>query len=163
MIDIKHFKEFITNPVLSKLQSYSSSMEKLLIVTAYDQTEIGERLNTKTGLGLYGMSLQSHHEIWNNYLVHDTRFLNILMMNFNVNPCHDLYYRLTYDIWYSTAMCYFHYKRKSKEYDTVMLERADPKDLVDIYNDVYADKALTKDGRKHLVGKVKHFWSPTPE
>ena len=155
MFDSKGFKKFIILPVLNKLHCYSSSMENLLLITAYSESELGTYLNTEDGNGIYGMSMQDHHQIWDNLLAHDGRFLNILLLEFNINPSHDLYFKLTHDLWYATAMAFFKYRSKDTQIDVLTFEGGKTKDLCTIYNEVYADKKLTKKDVDKLAKAVE--------
>jgi hypothetical protein len=70
-INIKHLKEYVIRPTLSKLDLWSKSAESLLIGTIAQESQAGYFLKQIKGpaLGIYQIEPATHDDVWNNYLM----------------------------------------------------------------------------------------------
>ena len=112
MFNCSQFRSLIVEPVLSKLQIYSSDAEELLIFTCGAESLGGHYLAQVKGpaLGVYQMEPGTHTDIWINYIRARNQLATLMAMHFNCNKIPEPS-RLIYDLHYATAMSRIHYLR----------------------------------------------------
>lgn len=112
MINISQFRELIIIPALSRLHMYSKDAEELLVFTCAAESDGGTYLHQIKGpaSGIYQCEPNTHHDIWQNYIIYRSNITAILALNFDV-PRIPTISRLIYDLHYATAICRLHYAR----------------------------------------------------
>lgn len=123
MIDPEQLREYIIRPVLKAMGKYSRNAEELLLLTAAQESALGEYIHQLGGpaKGIYQMEPFTHDDIWDNYLAYRNDFA-FQVQNWAVPSNHFENNEETYpetqqligNLYYSTAMARCHYLRVSE-------------------------------------------------
>lgn len=115
MFDCSQFRSLIIEPVLSKLQAYSTDAEELLVFTCAAESQGGRYLTQIKGpaAGIYQMEPNTYTDIWINYIRSRNRLAMQMSIHFNCSRIPDVE-RLIWDLNFATAMARIHYLRVSE-------------------------------------------------
>lgn len=169
MINIVQFRELILRPTLVALTIWKPELEEILVGTMAHESKFGTFLKQIDGpaLGLYGMEPNTHEDIWNHFLNHESKLLYLLL------PYCGLSYKpkpetLVYHVTYSTAMAAFQYNRHKepipkdlesmalfyKKYYNTSIGKATPQQFIDDYLILTGEKKGVSNERKN-EGKIQ--------
>ena len=70
-ISSHEFLQYVIQPTLRQLGVQSENAEQLLLATANFQSGLGQHLQQKNGIGVYGISEEMHREVWDKYIAFD--------------------------------------------------------------------------------------------
>jgi hypothetical protein len=112
MLDCSQFRALIIEPVLSKLQLYSSEAEELLVFTCAAESNGGTYLQQVKGpaLGIYQMEPKTYTDIWTNFIRARSQLATLMGIHYGCTRIPEVE-RLIYDLHFATAMTRIHYLR----------------------------------------------------
>lgn len=104
--------EQIIRPTLNSLGVHSSAAEKLLLGTVAAKSNQTLRLGNNKGIGIYSITPERHHEIWDNYIAHDEDLASLVrgfasQREFLKAPHQELIFNLRY----ATAIAWLGYQQ----------------------------------------------------
>ena len=110
MIDKGQFAEYIIRPALQPLDLYSAAVERLLLVTASQESKLGTYIHQIGGpaLGVFQMEPATHNDIWDNFIAYNQRIKTQLA---DFVGYHNEADRMIYDMQYATIMARLQYRR----------------------------------------------------
>lgn len=112
MLNITQFRDVIVKSSLKDLLLYSEDAEELLVFTCAVESLGGTYLHQISGpaLGIYQMEPTTYNDIWQNFIIPDSKIALRLYNNFDVNRMPSEA-RLIYDLRFATAMSRLFYLR----------------------------------------------------
>lgn len=110
------FRQYVIRPTLKKLGTWSPSLENLLLGTASTASDLGISLGCNKGLGVYKISTEVHHNVWDEYFAFDPDLASKVrgmasQRDFLAHP--DL--ELTTNLIYATAIAWGVYAQKQAD------------------------------------------------
>ena len=70
-INSSDFRQYVIRPTLTRLGNWSTSLENLLLGSAATASQLGDSLGGQQGLGVYRISVEDHHKVWDEFLALD--------------------------------------------------------------------------------------------
>jgi hypothetical protein len=150
MLDCSQFRTLIIEPVLSKLQIYSSKAEELLVFTCAAESLGGTLLHQIKGpaLGIYQMEPNTYTDIWVNYIHGRNQLATLMALHLGCNKIPPIE-RMIYDLHFATAMARIHYLRFTGKLPEV-------KDVDGIW-DYYKKNYNTEKGKAKKEEAIKKY------
>ena len=65
------FRKYVIRPTLTKLGTWSPSLENLLLGSAAAASQLGISLSCEHGFGVYKIAKETHHRVWDEFLAFD--------------------------------------------------------------------------------------------
>ena len=120
MFDLFQFRDCIVRPALQGVNLWSESSEVLLLGTCMTESNFGtylKQIGSGPALGVYQMEINTHNDIWKNYLHRSLLARHILefsdiAFDFNSSLMPDVG-MLIYNLYYATLMARVDYLRVS--------------------------------------------------
>lgn len=153
MFDCSQFRSLIIEPVLSKLQIYSSEAEELLVFTCAAESDGGTFVQQINGpaLGVYQMQPSTYTDIWINYIRARNQLATLMALHLGCNRIPDIT-RLIFDLQFATAMTRIHYLRIIGK-----LPKADDVDGLWEYYKKHYNTEKGKATKEESIAKYKKF------
>jgi hypothetical protein len=150
MLDCSQFRTLIIEPVLSKLQIYSSKAEELLVFTCAAESLGGTLLHQIKGpaLGIFQMEPNTYTDIWVNYIHGRNQLATLMALHLGCNKIPPIE-RMIYDLQFATAMARIHYLRFTGKLPEV-------KDVDGIW-DYYKKNYNTEKGKAKKEEAIKKY------
>ena len=106
------FRKEIIVPTLQAIDLYSDAAAELLLGTALVESRLVWRRQTNSGpaLGLFQMEMDTHNDIWNNYLKYRSKLANAVRL-LKTSAKADPETELENNDAYAAAMARVHYRR----------------------------------------------------
>jgi len=111
MIEPKHLLFKVIRPTLKALDLWSVPAERLVLGTAMQESACGRYLIQLGGpaLGIYQMEPATHDDIWNNFLLYNSKLVDKLKQLMIADWAQSE--EVIGNLYYATAMCRVHYLR----------------------------------------------------
>ncbi len=112
MFNCSQFRKLIIEPVLSKLQLYSTAAEEILVFTCAAESLGGHYLMQVKGpaVGIFQMEPATYTDIWINYIRNRNKLSTLLAINFQCTRIPEVE-RMIWDLNFATVMARIHYLR----------------------------------------------------
>jgi len=110
----RQFREYIIRPTLKYIEAYSENAEELLMLTAAQESHLGQFLHQVNGpaRGVYQIEPATEEDIWNNFLRYreglESKVDNLRILNYTVVA------EMEGNLYYATAMARCMYLRHSE-------------------------------------------------
>jgi hypothetical protein len=154
-INANQLRTFIIRPTLSYLNLWSNFRENLILGTCAQESNMGtyiSQLNGGPARGIYQMEEKTYEDIWENFL----KFNGVLYKKISDIEADDktnLFFQLTWNLKYATAMAFMSYFRHKKFVDL------DPKDIEGMANywKKYYNSSLGKGTEQEFIDNYDRY------
>ena len=143
-INCRELLEYVIQPTLQQIGADSPRAEQLLLATANHQSEMGHHLQHQDGIGIYGITVERHQDVWDNHLALDCELASMVrgmasQHEFPKSPHTELVTNLRY----ATAIAWLIYAHHGVELD----EKTTAEDLTGHWQRCFTDRPLSCEER----------------
>lgn len=112
MIDPAHLRECVIRPALKRIALWSESAEELLMLTAAQESAMGQYLRQIRGpaVGVFQMEPATHDDIWGNYLAYKPQLAERVLA-IRAGWGETKHEEMAGNLYYAAAMARVHYLR----------------------------------------------------